>query len=244
MFLIPKDWWEIRQTDNKGRGVFAKRDIPAGTVIGDYIGILTESSHVKEPSHLFYEFYFNEDVSIMPQKDQIGIHLINHSCMPNCDSYPYRGHTILFALRHIFAGEEFSYSYLLEPSNTEKDVCHHICHCGTPLCKGTMHTPEAFNEKWDEYVDRAQREYNKTLPVPIGSVLPLLESYPHTIPDDTFYDLFASVSHPSLSVDHRSFEAEHVRSLLRQSGRRIKIDSIGLTVCAFMNGMVICENSS
>lgn len=242
MFLIPQDIWEVRDTQNKGRGIFTKKDIPAGTIIGDYIGILTPASQVKEPSHLFYEFYYNDDVSIIPDRNKVGVHLVNHSCMPNCDSYPYHGHTLIFTLRHIFPDEELSYSYLLEPSNTEKEACHHICHCGTPLCKGTMHTPEAFNIKWDTYVERAHKEYNEVLPVSLGNELPLLDSYPHTLPDDTFYDIFASLTQPAFEIYDTSFNAQKVRRALRDTGRCITIKPLNISVCAFMNNLVICRN--
>lgn len=241
MFLIPPDYWEVRDTKNKGRGIFTRRDIPAGTVIGDYLGVLTPSHRVKEPSHLFYEFYYNDEVSIIPDRNKVGVHLINHSCMPNCDSYPTKGHTIIFSLRHIFADEELSYSYLLEPSNTEKHVCHHVCHCKTPLCRGTMHTPEAFNEKWDSYVERAHREYNEVLPVPLGAELPFLSEYPHSIPDDTFYDIFASLTQPPFEIHDTSFNAQKIRATLRETGRCVRIAPINLSVCAFMNDLIICN---
>lgn len=35
MFLITKDFWEVKKTEEKGYGVFAKNKIVKGTVIGD-----------------------------------------------------------------------------------------------------------------------------------------------------------------------------------------------------------------
>ena len=45
MFLLSEDYLQIRKTKKKGFGVFAKKRIKAGTVIGDYLGkvIKTES---------------------------------------------------------------------------------------------------------------------------------------------------------------------------------------------------------
>jgi len=38
MFLISDDYWQIQKTKEKGYGVFAKKEIKKGTIIGDYLG--------------------------------------------------------------------------------------------------------------------------------------------------------------------------------------------------------------
>lgn len=38
MFLLKNNSWKIKKTIEKGYGVFAKKEIKAGTVISDYLG--------------------------------------------------------------------------------------------------------------------------------------------------------------------------------------------------------------
>ena len=38
MFLIKDDFWQIKKTKERGYGVFARKEIKAGTIIGDYLG--------------------------------------------------------------------------------------------------------------------------------------------------------------------------------------------------------------
>ena len=81
MFLIPSNFWEIRETKNKGRGVFAKKPIPTGTIIGDYVGKLIQLNDVdfdKEKKNL-YLMYYNDEIGIYPDLKKPGVYLINHS---------------------------------------------------------------------------------------------------------------------------------------------------------------------
>ena len=49
MFLLNTDYWEVKESEKKGRGVFVKKDITAGTVIGDYLGkIVSDDDETKE----------------------------------------------------------------------------------------------------------------------------------------------------------------------------------------------------
>jgi len=38
MFLISNDYYKIKNTKNKGRGVFAKKGIKTKTIVGEYTG--------------------------------------------------------------------------------------------------------------------------------------------------------------------------------------------------------------
>lgn len=37
MFLIKDDFWQIKKTKEKGLGVFARKAIKKGTIVGDYL---------------------------------------------------------------------------------------------------------------------------------------------------------------------------------------------------------------
>ena len=45
MFLLKDTDWEIKKTKEKGLGVFAKKEIKAGTVISDYLGKIINIAH-------------------------------------------------------------------------------------------------------------------------------------------------------------------------------------------------------
>src|SRR5476651_958428 len=110
MFILPPEYLDVRKTEDRGNGVFAKKDIPAGTIIGDYLGklIREEEEEKYEDEKCFYLMYYSNKASIFPDGKKPGIHLINHSCEPNTYMYTYQGRTLYFALRQIFAGEELT----------------------------------------------------------------------------------------------------------------------------------------
>ena len=82
MFLISKDYWEVRETKEKGRGVFAKKGIAAGTVVGDYLGrvIKTAEYDLDRDKEGLYLMYLTDEASIYPDLKKPGLHLFNHSC--------------------------------------------------------------------------------------------------------------------------------------------------------------------
>ena len=134
MFLIPEDFWEVRKTAEKGLGVFAKKEILAGTVIGDYLGkvIKTAEYDLERDAKGLFLMYLNDSASIYPDLSKPGIHLLNHSCEPNCWIYCFRGHTLFFALRNIKKGEElychygvdyWNYHYFKNSSDPLKKMC-------------------------------------------------------------------------------------------------------------------------
>ena len=117
MFLIPEDHWEVRCTKEKGKGIFAKKEIKAGTIIGDYLGKIIKTAEYdldKDKKGLFL-MYFTDRASIYPDLKKPGIHLLNHSCSPNCWIYTFKGHTLFFALRKIEPGEEPHNFLLTQP---------------------------------------------------------------------------------------------------------------------------------
>lgn len=181
MFLISDDSWEIKKTKEKGLGVFAKKEIYAGTVIGDYTGKVIETRKYdleKDKAGLFL-MYFTDEASIFPNLKKPGIHLLNHSCTPNCWIYQFRGHTLFFAVRNIKPGEELTISYLLSPQDN-CNPCSHVCKCQSKLCTGTMHLSRNKYKKWQEFQNKRKKNSLKTKPV-FGKNLPKFTFYPKTI---------------------------------------------------------------
>lgn len=186
MFLISRDSWQVSKTKEKGLGVFAKKEIKAGTVIGDYLGKVIETRLYdleKDKKGLFL-MYYTDKASIYPDLKKQGTHLLNHSCSPNCWMYIHYGHTLFFAIRDILPGEEITISYLLKPKDN-CDACTHNCNCGNKFCSGTMHPSKANYKKWRRF----QNNQKKTKPQPVvfGKNLPKLNNYPKTIPIDPIF---------------------------------------------------------
>ena len=183
MFLIKSDSWEIKQTKNKGLGVFAKKEIKKGTVIGDYLGkvIKTADYDLSKDKDGLYLMYLTDEASIYPDLKKDDIHLFNHSCEPNCWIYLYHGHILFFALRNIKPSEELTISYLLNPKSKSHKNCTHICICGSKNCTGTMHLSQKKFDLWQKFQNKMKKKTKITKFV-FGENLPKLAIYPKRIP--------------------------------------------------------------
>ena len=176
MFLLDKDYWEIKETENKGRGVFAKKSIRQATVIGDYVGKLVHLKDVdfEAEKRNLYLMYYTDEVGIYPNLKKPGIHLINHSCSPNCWMIRLKNHTIVFALKKIKKGSELTISYLLPPK-MNCSPCNHNCFCKSKNCTGSMHLTESGYKKWQEFQDKeSKKDMFKTKKL-AGELKPLKE---------------------------------------------------------------------
>lgn len=181
MFLIPKSYWEIRETKSKGRGVFAKKPISKATVIGDYTGKLI---HIKDidfegEKKNLYLMNYSDKIGIYPDLRKSGVHLINHSCSPNCWIYKYKEHTLVFALKKIQKDEELTISYLLPPKMSCNN-CTHTCFCGGKNCTGSMHLTEEKYRKWRNFQEKQKGKVNK-ISIKRGKLKPL-SYYPMSVP--------------------------------------------------------------
>lgn len=199
MFLLPDDYWEIKKTQEKGNGVFAKRKIAPGTIIGDYLGkvLKTAEYDLESDKKGLYLMYLTDEASIYPDLTKTGIHLLNHSCQPNCWIYQYKGHTLFFALSSIDPDEELTISYLLSPEDDTCSPCTHVCKCSSAFCRGTMHLEKTKYIKWQQFQNQ-QKKKTKTVTFVFGQNLKPLTSYPQidpTHPIYTFMTTYASKRH-------------------------------------------------
>lgn len=188
MFLIPDTYWEMGDSKEKGRGIFCKKSIVAGTVISDYLGKIIDTAQYDLASDKrgLYLMYFSDERSIYPDLTLVGPHLFNHSCRPNCWIKIYRGHTLFFALRAIKKGEELTISYLLDPDSSACSPCTHICKCHSINCSGTMHLTEKKYVLWHNYLQMHTTKERRSRSVVGENLLPL-SSYPSTIPYESIY---------------------------------------------------------
>lgn len=235
MFLLPPSYWEVRRTrytTDKGRGVFARKNIPAGTIIGDYIGKIIpakDEDQYEKPGEL-YLMYYHDRATIYPEKNSTGIHLINHSCAPNCWIYTYKGHTLYFTIRKIFKGEELTVSYQMSPQDKECNPCEHACYCNSSVCTQTMHLSNLQYKKWLAF-DNANEKRTKRARVTIGEMLKPLSSYPKRIPDHKMYKLFGAEEKKPLVLKKKTLpEISEIRYWIRQTGRPLTFPNLRTTI--------------
>ena len=241
MFLLPEEYWEIRQTPNRGKAVFAKRAITGGTVIGDYLGTVlrTAEADTSEKDALLYLMYYHDYASIFPDLRKPGVHLLNHSCTPNLWMYTFEGHTLFFALRHIFPGEELTISYLLSPKDAYCDPCTHQCICAGAFCTGTMHLSREEFTAWNRFHD-VQMQATKKRRVAYNQPLAPLPIYPISLPDNPIYRLFGSSTHtPKVLPVKKIPPPKLLRKIIRQTGRAIYIPAIKTQIYGVANDTII-----
>lgn len=257
MFLISADYYQIKKTKKKGRGVFARRDIPAGTIIGDYLGLLIKDEEIealeKKYGDASYAMdYNNNGLSIFPldmaAKD---IHLINHSCSANCDAYFYYGHTLFFSLRRILSGEELTIDYSFDPYDVDdfdRELDHEgnkswcpCCYCGSDYCRGTMYASEARLKQYSDFYQH-ETKGQKFKEQCAGEVLAPLTKYPKEIKDNELFNLFANPQAAAISSAEKKLPTvKELRKRLRLTGRIINFSQLGLKVLAIQNGKIIVK---
>jgi len=142
-------WHIVKQSPVHGRGVFARRHIPAGTRIIEYTGekISGEEAdrrHPTNPDDPFHTFFFMLSNGKVIDGDVNGndARWINHACDPNCESEEGRGGKRVYvkAKRDIRRGEELNYDYglVMDGKITKQNKLEYACRCGSEKCRGTM----------------------------------------------------------------------------------------------------------
>ena len=134
-------WLDMRKSRIHGRGVFARRDIPAGTRLVEYVGLPVSKRKSAELTlkQNRYLFTVNESSALNGKVSWNPARLINHSCEPNCEANLDESDRVwIFSVKPIARGEEltFNYGYSLE------DFRSYPCRCGAPSCVGYMVSEE------------------------------------------------------------------------------------------------------
>lgn len=145
-----RDFTRVGRSHIEGTGVFAKRRIPRGTRIFEYVGehltlsaLLTEAPS-GDVEHTYY-FRLNESIVIDGSVGGNDSRFINHSCDPNCEAYVFDDRMYIYAMRDIARHEELTFDYQLQsPVAGEIDGDGgHPCRCGSKNCRGTLLAPRA-----------------------------------------------------------------------------------------------------
>ncbi len=135
----------VKESSIHSKGVFAKKEIPEGIRIIEYIGdritkaesnrradIPLEKNKKNADHGAVYIFQLNKRYDIDGYVAWNTARLINHSCDPNCETDIIRGKIWIIALRDIKKGEELSYNYGYDFDSYED----HKCLCRTKKCTG------------------------------------------------------------------------------------------------------------
>ena len=148
------DLCEVRGSRIHGRGVYATRDIPAGTKIIEYVGELIDkeeserrawaqhSRSLETGDAAVYIFTLTSKLDIDGNVPWNTARLINHSCEPNCEAWIEGKRIFIHSLSDIKEGEELTFDYAFDVDCYED----HPCLCGREACVGYI----VNREQWPE----------------------------------------------------------------------------------------------
>jgi len=136
----------VKKSKIHSTGIFAKKFIPKGTKIIEYVGEIISKKesdkravkqlrkHItnKHYDGAVYIFDLTKNHDIDGNVSWNTAKWINHSCEPNCEAENIDEHIWIIALRDINKGEELSYDY----GYSIDDYEDHPCHCGSKKCVG------------------------------------------------------------------------------------------------------------
>jgi SET domain-containing protein len=130
--------YKIKKSNIDNKGLYAAKDIKAGTKIIYYKGkIITKKETEKNPKYdndkAIYLFNLNSRYDMDGDFKYNDARLINHTCNPNCEVAGKGLKLWIFALRDIKKGEELSYDYGFGFDENYKDF---VCRCGASNCCG------------------------------------------------------------------------------------------------------------
>ena len=140
------EWIVIKRSKIHTEGLFAKKDIPKGTKIIEYVGEKitvaealdrneehNERAKTDKKAGAVYIFNLNSRYCIDGSFSWNTANLVNHSCDPNCIYKITRGHIWIIAKREIKKGEEVTMNYGFALVKSFKE---HPCKCGAKNCVG------------------------------------------------------------------------------------------------------------
>mgnify|MGYP001207411767 CR=1 FL=1 len=130
--------YKVSKSSIDKRGLYAKKNIKAGTRIIQYIGKLiskkqTEENHKFDNEKDIYLFNLNNRYDLDGDFSWNIARLINHSCDPNCEVEGKGLEIWVTSIRDIKTGEELSYDYGF---GYDKDYKQFPCKCKSKKCCG------------------------------------------------------------------------------------------------------------
>lgn len=151
------EWLEIGSSGIHGRGGFARKAIPAETVVIEYVGerVDKQESARRCDDGNPYIFTINDDWDIDGDVPTNPARFLNHSCAPNCEAQQEEDRIWIVALREIPAGEELTFNYGYDLA----DWRDHPCGCGARECLGYIVAAEHHDQVRQQLKeDQAERD--------------------------------------------------------------------------------------
>lgn len=124
---------KIKETKDKGRGLFSEVPLAAGDIIFEFGGDILTAAQVKER-----KIDFNNTLQIGLDK-YLGLSgdlddYINHSCNPNCGVRIVGSRALLLTLWEVKPGMELTFDYSTTSSDTKENWTLN-CLCGSANCR-------------------------------------------------------------------------------------------------------------
>ena len=179
---------QVRVCDTHiGKGVFAERNYPFKSIIGQITG-----DFIDDPNH--GSAYAIEIDAVSQMEPHPPFRFLNHNCEPNCefDFLPdeegvrHDKNLYLMALRDIYAGEQLTIEYNWPATSAIP------CECGAKNCRGWVVCPWELDQVGNDQVFEAelQEEVQKLV----------------SIVSDSPADLSTTVAEEALDVAESTFE--------------------------------------
>jgi SET domain-containing protein len=130
------DLVEVRRSAIAGRGVFARHDIPAKTLLADVSRPLVRYAQVPQEGEPGYGHAIQVSRGWWLLLDHSPFYYLNHRCRSNT-RLRFRGARVTVETeRAIRRGEELTLDYATVAFRD--DPYHFSCHCGSAACRGVV----------------------------------------------------------------------------------------------------------
>lgn len=220
---------------DKNRGVYAKKDIEGGVVIGDYLGKIVSRDEEDELKHGTYYMTYSNEATIYADPSEPGVHIVNHSCMPNCAMVEYKTHILYYTLRKIFKGEELTVKYDLGIPDESCNPCTHQCYCKTVLCTGTTHSAE---DPSSSYLD----DVNDDEMLKPGQKMTPLTKYPKKIRDSVIDNIYANLKQKAFVIEESFLPPLTViRKFIRETGRPLFFIKLNIYIYGVHHNFILTK---
>ena len=137
----------VKETPNRGCGVFAARDIQKDEIIAEFKGPLVKIEDMEGIPKEVWDHLFNIGVDEYVIVREPAART-NHSCDPNAGIIR---DVLLVAMRDIKKDEEITFDYSIITADNWKLECK----CGSPRCRKVIGNytdlPDELKRKYDKY---------------------------------------------------------------------------------------------
>jgi len=160
----------VRDSGIHGKGVFSRKEIPAGKRLIKYKGERVshkegikrckESMRKARKNSAYggvYIFEINDNYSIDGDVEDNHAKYINHSCDPNCDVDIESEDIWVYSKREIKKGEELSFEYGFDMEGEYFNFKENPCKCGAKNCPGYI----VNSEDWPKLRKYLEKEKQK-----------------------------------------------------------------------------------